>query len=118
MNQPSQLHSVKSEPPSRPQPEHGNGGGNGRYGERIARIESRMEFVATREDIADLKTRFAELDTRFAELDTRFAEIKILIAKTDSALLKWLIGIVVTVAVAIATAGIYAYSTILRLLAG
>ncbi len=72
----SHLRPVESEPPGPPRNPQGGGPSNGGYGERLARIETRLETVATREDIADLKT---------------------MIAEKDSARSKWLIGIVATV---------------------
>ena len=42
-----------------------NGGGNNGsgYGERLARIETRLESVATREDIANIRTIIASTHT-------------------------------------------------------
>lgn len=48
----------------------GNGGG---YGERLARIEAKMEYMATREDVS---------------------EIKVLIERKESTMLRWLLGLV------------------------
>ena len=41
-------------PPSRPGPSGDRGGSSG-FGERLARIEARMEHVATKEDIQRLR---------------------------------------------------------------
>ena len=47
----------QSEDPPAGTPGPGGGGNGGSsYGERLARIETRLENVATREDVSDVKT--------------------------------------------------------------
>ena len=64
---------------SRPSQRSGGGDGTNGSGERLARIEARMENMATKEDIATLK-----------------AEIE----KTGSTNLKWLLGTMITFVIA------------------
>ena len=73
-------------PAGRPSP---NGGGNGGsdYGERLARIETRLEHVAMREDVA---------------------KVEVLIERKESTMLRWLFGI-------LAVAGVSLIVTFLRL---
>jgi len=42
-------------PQSEPPPHHRGGGGGGDYGERLARLEARMGFLATKEEIQKIK---------------------------------------------------------------
>jgi len=93
MTDQSHLSVVGPEPPSLPRTPNGNGG-NGNYGERLARIETRLESVAKREDISDLKT---------------------LIAEKDSARSKWLLGIMVAVVLAFVAGSITVTVTMLKL---
>ena len=69
----------------------GNGNDGGDIGERLARIEAKMENVATKTDLADLKTD---------------------IAKADASRSKWLITVVVAVVIALASASILVATTI------
>lgn len=69
-------------PPRDPRPRGGNGNGGSHYGERLARIEAKMEHMATREDIASVKT---------------------LIAEKETTTLRWLIGIIAVAAISLLT---------------
>ena len=64
----------------------GPGNGGGGYGERLARIEAKMERMATREDISELKA---------------------LIERKEATMLRWLFGLV-------AVAGISLLATLVR----
>ena len=94
MAQSNHLRSVEADPPSPPRSPDSSGGGNGSFGERLARIETKMEFVATREDISDLK---------------------VLIAEKDSTRSKWLIGVMVTVVLAVVSASVVLTVALLRI---
>ena len=76
---------VVDDPPS-PPPDPGSRGGSGNggsnYGERLARIEAKMEHMATHEDIASVKT---------------------LIAEKETTTLRWLIGIIAVAAISLLT---------------
>ena len=69
-------------PPRDPGPRGGNGNGGSIHGERLARIEAKMEHMATREDIASVKT---------------------LIAEKETTTLRWLIGIIALAAISLLT---------------
>ena len=60
------------------------------FGERLARIEARIEFMATREDIALARREI--VDTK-AELRTSIADLKTLISERESSMQRWLLGI-------------------------
>ena len=75
----------------------GNDNGGSSYGERLARIEAKMEHVATREDVAKMEHVATREDV---------AKIETLIERKESAMLKWLIGIVITAGISFVTAGI------------
>lgn len=59
-----------------------NSGGTG-HGERLARIEAKMEHVATREDLA---------------------KIEVLIERKESTMLRWLLGIMAVAGVSLVVA--------------
>ena len=61
----------------------GGAGGGGDHGERLARIESKMEYMATREDVAEVKT---------------------LIERKEATMLRWLGGMVVVAAISLGVA--------------
>ena len=69
-------------PPRDPGPRGGNGNGGSIHGERLARIEAKMEHMATCEDIASVKT---------------------LIAEKETTTLRWLIGIIALAAISLLT---------------
>ncbi len=63
----SKIHTMHSLPP--PVSKTGNdGGGGGDFSERVAALEKHTEFLATREDTANLKTDIANLKTDIANL--------------------------------------------------
>lgn len=64
----------------------GPGNGGSTHGERLARIEAKMEHVATREDVS---------------------ELKVLIERKESTMLRWLLGI-------LAVAGVSVLAALLR----
>ena len=88
-------------------------------GERIAHIESKMDFVATREDVAlvraemanmnaDLSTEIANTNARIAEMKgdllSGIAEVKALVANREASMQRWLQGITGTAMVGVTTA--------------
>ena len=80
------LHAVDSEDPPAGTPVAGAGGpGNGSssHGERLARIEAKMEYVATREDVS---------------------EVKVLIERKESTMMRWLLGILAAAGISILVA--------------
>ena len=58
----------------------GGGSGDDGFGERLARIETKMEYIATREDIAN---------------------IKVLIERKETISLRWQLGILSTAAISL-----------------
>ena len=64
---------VQLETPTGTPPPGGGGNRGSGYGERLARIEAKMDHMATREDVA---------------------EIKVLIGNREASMLRWLIGLV------------------------
>lgn len=79
MNRPG---NVVDFPEGRPPPGGGGNGGTG-HGERLARIEARMEHVATREDLEKIKT---------------------LIERKESTMLRWLLGIMAVAGISLVVA--------------
>lgn len=68
----------------------GSGNGGVSYGERLARIEAKMEHMATREDISELKVLIERL--------------KVLIERKEATMLRWLPGLVVVAVVSLLAA--------------
>ena len=66
------------------------GGGNGgsSHGERLARIEAKMEHVATREDVSEVKVLIEQ--------------VKVLIEHKESTMMRWLLGILATAGISVA----------------
>ncbi len=60
----------------------GSGGGDN-FGERLARIETKLEYMATREDIS---------------------EIKALIEKKEASQIRWLVGLILVTMASLAVA--------------
>ena len=95
-------------------------------GERVARIESKMDFVATREDIAlvrreveGTRTEIANTNTRIANMQaellhvmarmeskmvTEIAAVNTLVATRETSMHRWLLGITATALVGVTTA--------------
>ena len=102
-------------------------------GERIAHIESKMDFVATRDSIALVRTEMANMNAdlrteiegtrteiegtrtemanttaRIAELKadllTGIAEVKTLVATREASMQRWLLGITGTAMIGVTTA--------------
>lgn len=61
----------------------GGSGGDGNHGERLARIESKMDYMATREDVQEVKT---------------------LIERKEATMLRWLLGLLVVALVSLGVA--------------
>lgn len=61
----------------------------GDYGERLTRLETKVENMATREDLA--------------KVQTSIAEIKTLIVQREASMLRWLLGILITTAAGMVT---------------
>lgn len=55
--------SYQEEPPADEQSAGGDGGGSD-FGERLARVEARMDALATKEDLAEIKTNQSHLATK------------------------------------------------------
>lgn len=64
--------------------------GDGNFGERLARIEAGMAFMATREDIALARREIVGVK---AELRTSIADLKTLISERGASMQRWLLGI-------------------------
>ena len=78
--------------PSKVVPMQRSGGGSGddgNHGERLARIESKMGYLATREDVQEVKT---------------------LIERKEATMLRWLLGMLV---VALVSLGVALFRTFL-----
>lgn len=61
----------------------------GDYGERLTRLETKVENMAAREDLA--------------KVQTSIAEIKTLIVQREASMLRWLLGILITTAAGMVT---------------
>ena len=78
------LRAVESEEPPAGTPRPGGGGNGGSsHGERLARIEAKMEYMATREDVS---------------------EVKVLIERKESTMTRWLLGILATAVISLVAA--------------
>ena len=78
---------VELTPEGRPAQGSGNGGSG--YGERLARIEAKMEHVATREDVT---------------------KVEVLIERKEATILRWLLGILAVAGVSLVVALIRVFS--------
>ena len=78
---------VEADPPTSSSSSSGGGGDNVR--ERLARIEATLEHVATRENVSD---------------------VKMLIERKETTMLRWLLGILATAAIAMIVALIRSFS--------
>lgn len=62
-------------------------------GERLVHIESRMDFVATREDVALVRTEIGKTNAQMAELKadllTGIAEVKTLVANREASMQRY-----------------------------
>ena len=76
--------------------------------ERIARIETKMDFMATHKDIAAVRTQMEGTRTEVAslkgELLTEIAGIKTLVANREASMQRWLLGITATTVVGVSSA--------------
>ena len=59
--------------------------------ERLARIESKMEYLATRADVAEVK----------ALIERDVGEVKTLIERKEAIMLRWLCGMVVVATISL-----------------
>ena len=91
-------------------------------GQRMARIETRMDFVATHKDLAAVRTEIAathkdiaavrtdvegtrtEIASLKGELLTEIAGIKTLVANREVSMQRWLLGISATTVVGVSSA--------------
>ena len=81
MNQPVNVVPMTS---SAPPPQHGGSSGNGgNFGERLARVEAHMAYLATKEDVSKIET---------------------LIERKEASRLRWLVGVVSVSAVSLVVA--------------
>lgn len=72
----------------------GGAGGGGGHGERLARIEAKMEYMATREDVAEVKTL----------IEREVGEVKTLIERKETTMLRWLCSMVVVAIISLVAA--------------
>ena len=72
----------------------GGAGGGGDHGERLARIESKMEYMATREDVAEVKTL----------IERDVGDVKTLIERKEATMLRWLCSMVVVAIITLVAA--------------
>ena len=85
MSRPEKV--VELTPEGRPAQGGGNGGSG--YGERLVRIEAKMEYVATREDVT---------------------KVEVLIERKEATMLRWLLGILAVASVSLVVALIRLFS--------
>ena len=69
--------------------------------ERMARIETKMDFMATHKDVEGVRTEVASMK---GELLTEIAGIRTLVANRDASMQRWLLGVTVTMVVALTAA--------------
>ena len=70
-------------------------------GQRMARMETKMDYVATHKDIAEVRTEVTSLK---GELLTEIAGIKTLVANREASMQRWLLGITATTVVGVSSA--------------
>ena len=81
-------------------------------GQRMARMETKMDHVATHKDLAAVRTEIGKTDARIADLrvevlkeiggvKTGVADVKTLIANREASMQRWLLGMTSTTMVAI-----------------
>ena len=80
-------------PLSRPNAGRGSNGGDN-YGERLAKIETTIGFLASREDVEKVRTDIANVRTDIANIGT-------LIESKETSRLRWLIGLAASLVVAV-----------------
>ena len=84
-------------------------------GQRMARMETKMDFVATHEDLAAVRMEVegtrteiegtrTEIASLKGELLTEIAGIKSLVANREVSMQRWLLGITATTVVGVSTA--------------
>lgn len=73
--------------------------------EDLARVEAKVETMATREDLARVEAKVETMATRedLAKVQTSIAEIKTLIVQREASMLRWLLGILITTAAGMVT---------------
>ena len=67
----------------------------------MARMETKMDYVATHKDIAEVRTEVTSLK---GELLTEIAGIQTLVANREASMQRWLLGITATTVVGVSTA--------------
>ena len=70
-------------------------------GQRMARMETKMDYVATHKDIAEVRTEVTSLK---GELLTEIAGIQTLVANREASMQRWLLGITATTVVGVSSA--------------
>ena len=84
-------------------------------GQRMARMETKMDYVATHKDIAEVRTEIESTRTEIegtrteiaslkGELLTEIAGINTLVANREASMQRWLLGITATTVVGVSTA--------------
>lgn len=85
------------------------------FGERIARIEAKMDFVATHKDLAAMDAKIEATHTKIEATRTEIASlkgtllaeiagIKTLVADREASMQRWLLGITATTVVGMGAA--------------
>ena len=69
--------------------------------QRMARMETKMDYVATHKDIAEVRTEVTSLK---GELLTEIAGIQTLVANREASMQRWLLGITATTVVGVSSA--------------
>ena len=88
--------------------------------ERISRMETKMDFVATHKDLAAVRTEIAKTDARIADLRAEVLKeiggVKTLIANREASMQRWLLGVTATTVVGVSTALVGVTTTLIRTL--
>ena len=112
-DQPRRFYDVPPEdshPPVNPNSGGGNGGGTDArlraIEMRLVKVETKLEFFATKEDIQKLAT-ITQMDIQKLAAATQMDIQKLAtqMAKMESSLLRWFIGTVITVVLLVASLG-------------
>ena len=82
--------------------------------ERIARMETKMDFVATHKDLAAVRTGIVDLR---AEVLKEIGGVKTLIANREASMQRWLLGVTATTLVGVITALVGVTTTLVRTIA-
>ena len=89
--------------------------------ERISRMETKMDFVATHKDLGAVRAEIAKTDARIADLRTEVLKeiggVKTLIASREASMQRWLLGVTATTLVGVITALVGVTTALIRTLA-